>query len=124
MRAWGDDFEPERFLEEGSFSPCNIFRKGDRKSESRTWDTSGMTIVVSDASDDFAQQTVDAIEFLKINRVETLRLQDSNGLEGIGLDFGVTRRNGLLQSHLFPAELIRLAGEFSMTLEVSIYGTD
>jgi hypothetical protein len=124
LRASGADFQPEIFLRASSFCPCNVFRKGERKAESRTWDTSGITIVVSEASDDFAQQVIDAIEFLKSHRVDILSLQKSKGLEEIGLDFGVNRRNDFLQSYLFPAELIRLAGEFSMDLEVSIYGTD
>jgi hypothetical protein len=122
LRASGDDFQPETFLQGSSLSPCKVFRKGDRKSESRSWDTSGITVVVSEASDDFAQQVADAIEFIKSNRAEMLRLQDSAGLEGMSLDFGVNRRKGFLQSHLFPPELIRLASELSLALEVSIYG--
>ena len=124
LRATGDDFQPDTFLHETIFAPCNIFRKGERKSESRTWDTCGITIVVSEASDDFVQQVLDAVEFLKSNRTEMLRLKESAGLEEMRLDFGVSRRNGFLQSYLFPPELVHLAGELKMALEVSIYGTD
>ena len=124
LRAWGDDFQPETFLRGSSVEPCNIFRKGARKSESSTWDTSGITVVVSEAADDFAQQVVDAIEFLKARRTELPGLQGSAGLEGMSLDFGVNRKDGFLQSHTFPRELTRLAGELSMALELSIYGTD
>ena len=123
LRAWDDGFQPETFLHGSSLEPCNIFRKGARRSESSTWDTSGITVVVSEASDDFAKQVVDAIEFLKAKRTELLWLQGSAGLEGMSLDFGVNRRNGFLQSHAFPPELARLAGELSMALELSIYGT-
>lgn len=124
LRAPGDDFKPETFLQVSSFSPCNVFRKGEYKSESRTWDTSSITVVISEASDGFAQEIVQALAFLKSNRGEMLRLQNSEGLERMSLDFGVDRRNGFLQSHFFPPELVRLAGEFSMALEVSIYGSD
>lgn len=124
LRASGDDFQPEIFLQLSSLCPCNVFHKGERKSESLTWNTSGITVVVSKGSDDFAQQIVQAIAFLKSNRAEILRLQSSKGLARISLDFGVSRRNDFVQSHLFPAELILLAGEFSLSLEVSIYGTD
>jgi hypothetical protein len=83
-----------------------------------------MTVVVSEASDDFAQQVVDAIEFLRLKRPELLLLDASHGLDGISLDFGVSRKKGFLQSHFFPPELIHLAGEFRIALEVSIYGMD
>ena len=124
LRATGDSFQPEVFLRESTFQPCNVFHKGERKAESRTWETSGLTVVVSEGSDDFAQQATDAIKFLKSNRAELLRLKESSGLESISLDFGVTRGIGFLQSHFFPSELVRLAGELEMALEVSVYGTD
>jgi hypothetical protein len=123
LRAAGDDFQPEIFLQESTLDPCNVFRKGERKSESRTWNTSGITVVISEGSD-FGQQLADAVQFLKSNRAELLRLKAATGLEAMSLDFGVKRRNGFLQSHLFPPELILLAGELSLALEVSIYGSD
>jgi hypothetical protein len=92
LRAWGDDFEPETFLQSSAFNAGNVFRKGERKYKSRrAWDTSGITIVVSESFADFSQQVVDAIEFLRSNRVEILRLQTSDGLEGLTFDFGVDR---------------------------------
>jgi hypothetical protein len=123
LRAWGDNFQPENFLGGSSLEPCNVFHKGARKSESCTWDTSGLTVVVSEASDDFARQVADAIEFLKSHGAELRQLQGNVGLDGLSLDFGVNRRNGFLQSQTFPPELICLAAEYSMALEVSIYGS-
>ena len=123
LRAWGDDFQPELFLNGSSLEPCNVFIKGGRKSEGRTWETSGLTVVVSDASDDFARQVSDAIAFLNSNASELRRLQTSVGLDGLSLDFGINRKNGFLQSQLFPSELVSLAAEYSIALEVSIYGS-
>ena len=123
LRATGDSFQPELFLSDSTLDPCNVFGKGERKSESRVWDTSGITVVVSEASNDFSRQVSDAIHFLKSNRVELLRLKESRGLENLSLDFGVSRMNGFLQSHLFPSELVHMAGDLGMALEVSIYGT-
>jgi hypothetical protein len=122
LRPCGDNFQPEIFLGGSSWKPCNVFHKGDRKSESRTWDTPGLTVLVSDA-DDFARQVTDAIEFLKSNDSEFHRLQTSAGLDGLSLDFGVDRKNGFVQSQLFPTELVCLAGQYSLALEVSIYGS-
>ena len=122
LRAWGDNFQPEPFLDGSSLQPCNVFHKGARKSASRTWDTSGITVVVSEANG-FARQVTDAIEFLKSNGMELQRLHGNVGVDGLSLDFGVDQKNGFLQSHLFPAELVSLAAEYSMTLEVSVYGS-
>ncbi|MCU1268183.1 MAG: hypothetical protein JWM21_4501 [Acidobacteria bacterium] len=121
LRAWGDDFQPELFLAGSSLEPCNVFTKGARKSESRAWDTSGLTVLVSDDSDNFKHQVNDAIEFQTSNRLEIRRLKSSLGIDGLSLDFGVNRKNGFLQSQLFPAELVSLAAKYSMALEVSIY---
>jgi hypothetical protein len=122
LRASGDNFHPETFLDGSSLQPCNVFHKGSSKSASRTWDTSGITVVVSEA-DGFAQQVTDAIEFLKSNGMELQRLHGSVGLDGLSLDFGVDRKNGFVQCHLFPTELVSLAAQYSMALEVSIYGS-
>ena len=120
LRAWGDDFAPEEFLRHSSLEPCNVFRKGARKSEDHTWNTSGLTVVVSE-SNDFARQVVDAVVFLKSNREDLSHLKGSVGVEGTSLDFGVNGRDGFLQSYYFPPELIHLAAEFSMALDLSIY---
>jgi hypothetical protein len=124
LRASGEQFQPETFLSESTLVPCNVFRKGEHKSESRLWDTSGVTVVVSEAAEGFPQQVSDAIEFLKSNRTELLRLKESHGIENMSLDFGVSRENGFVQSHLFPPDLVRMSAEFGMALEVSIYGED
>ena len=123
LRAWGDNFQPESFLKGSSLEPCNVFIKGTRKSETRTWETSGLTVVISDATDDFGQQVSDTLACLKSKASEIRRLKTNAGLEGLSLDFGVDRKKGFLPSHLFPAELVALAAEYSMALEVSIYGS-
>jgi hypothetical protein len=122
LRASGEQFQPETFLSESTFVPSNVFRKGERKSESRIWNTSGITVVVSDAAEDFSQQVSDALKFLKSNRAELMRLKSGHRIENMSLDFGVSRKNGFLQGYLFPSELVHMSGEFGMALEVSIYG--
>ena len=125
LRAIGGGFQVERFLEESSLLPCNVFRKGERKSDNRLWETSGLTVLVSDSSgDEFALQIKDAIEFLRANRDELSRLRGFDGLEEMALDFGVNRNNGFLQSNFFPAELIALACDLEMGIELSVYGEE
>ncbi len=125
LRASGDYFDPQGFLNDSAFVPCNVFRKGERKAQDRSWTTSGFTVVVSEASgDDLARQTQDAIEFLRRCKEEVGRLMRFDGLEGIDLDFGVNRTNGFVQSSRLPPELLTLAGALSIGVEVSIYGED
>ena len=82
LRATGDAFQPESFLAYSSFSPCNVFHKGEYKAKERVWDTSGMAIVVSEPSDDsFVQQIQDAVRFLKLNKDQLARLRNHSGLE-------------------------------------------
>lgn len=124
LRATGDAFEPESVLAgSSSFSTCNVFHKGEYKAKQRVWDTSGMTIVVSERSDDsFVQQIQDAIRFLRINKDQLARLRNHSGMEAMELDFGVKRIDGFLQTSFFPAELISLAGSLDIGISLSIYG--
>jgi len=123
LRVLGDAFQSERFLAGSSFTPCNVFRKGEPKAKERVWETSGMAIPVSDASgDNFVEQVQDSIRFLKINANELARLRNHTGLEAMSLDFGVNRKDGFLQSSFFPPELISLAASLGIGIELSIYG--
>ena len=123
LRATGDAFQPESFLAGSSFSPCNVFHKGEYKAKQRVCDTSGMTIVVGEASNDsFVQQIQGAVRFLKINKDQLARLRNQSGLEAMELDFGVYRIDGFLQTSFFPAELISLAGSLDIGITLSIYG--
>jgi hypothetical protein len=125
LRASGADFDPQGFLDDSAFVPCNIFRKGARKAENRSWPSSGFTVVVSEASgDDLAQQIQDAIEFLRKHEEEVARLRRFAGLDGVDLDFGVNRKNGFLQSSRLPPALLTLAGALGVGVEVSTYGED
>jgi hypothetical protein len=123
LRATGDDFQAEKFLGTSTLSPCNVFRKGERKSRDRVWDTSGMTVVVSDASgDEPGRQIREAISFLATRRDELKRLRSFDGLTEMELDFGLSRKNGFAQNVRFPSELTAIVGELRMGIEVSIYG--
>jgi hypothetical protein len=49
LRVSGDAFQSDSFLAGSSLTPCNVFHKGEPKAKDRVWQTSGMTIPVSDA---------------------------------------------------------------------------
>ncbi len=125
LRATGDNFQVTKFLETSTFAPCNVFHKGERKAKNHIWKRSGITVIISEASgDDLARQVQDAIEFVRENQKELSRLRGFDGLEDMELDFGVYRKDGFLQSSVFPAELIALAGNWGIGIELSIYGED
>jgi hypothetical protein len=125
LRASGDNFQPHKFLDESAFVPCNAFLKGERKAKDCAWDSSGFTVVISEASgDNFAQQIQDAVEFLRQHKEELARLMRCEGLDDARIDFGVSRKNGFLQSSYLPPELITLAGALGIGVEISIYGED
>jgi hypothetical protein len=125
LRASGDQFDAQNFLNDSAFVPCNAFRKGERKAQNRSWASSGFTVVVSEASgDNLAQQIHDAIEFLRMHKEEVGRVMRFDGLEAVDLDFGVNRTNGFVQSSRLPPELLTLAGALNIGVAVSIYGED
>lgn len=125
LRASGPQFDPESFLRESTLRPCNVFLRGNRRSESSVWETSGITVPTSEAEmDDFGKQVEESIDFLRSNREELLRLKTFEGVEDLRLDFGVSRRKTIGQYQFLPSELVTLAGELGLGLEISIYGSD
>lgn len=86
---------------------------------------SGATFVVSDAEfDDFEQQKYNAIDFLKRNKHQIQEILNFSGIEGAVLDFGIYWRNVPVQCDHFPAELVKLAGELGLGLELTQYPPD
>ena len=68
-----------------------------------------------------AQQIQDAVEFLRKNSDEMVRLVATQALR-CSLDFGLSRGSGFLQCNYFPPELLRLAGALNVGIEISTYG--
>ena len=125
LRASGAKFLPAEFLARSSFTPCNVFHSGEPRGSASVWDTSGFTVEVSAASgEEFHKQIEDAILFLHRYRDELNLLAQMKELEDLRLDFGVSRKNGFLQCSYLPPELLRLAGNLRIGIEISIYGAD
>jgi hypothetical protein len=122
FRATGFDFQVDQFLSQSTLVPYEVWRKGERKSEKRIHKWSGFTIVASEADmDEVPQQIEDAINFLKTNHAELENLQNFTGAETVYLDFGIEDRDVGLQCDRFPPELLRLAGNLNIGIEVSRY---
>jgi hypothetical protein len=124
LRAYGKAFPVDDFLAQSSFTACAVWHLGEKRFKpSKASENSGFNVVISEA-DELPDQVSDAIEFLNNYRAELVQLQQTTGLDGLVLDFGISRRDALAQFDRFPAELIALAGGLGMAIELSQYLTE
>jgi hypothetical protein len=126
LRAIGEAFDVEGFLAESPLRPEAVYRKGDRLfasvAQSPLRSDSGFNLTVSTAGmDDLAGQVRDAVAFLDEREDELRRLGAYDGVDAVGLDFGLRRRDVAAQSDLLPAELLWRAGALDIDITVSHY---
>jgi hypothetical protein len=122
FRATGFDFLVDEFLRQSTLVPYKVWHKGEHKSEKRIHEWSGFTMVASEADMDNApQQIEDAISFLKTHHEELSKLQNFPGAETVYLDFGIEDRDVGLQCDRFPPELLKLAGNLGIGIEITRY---
>lgn len=76
---------------------------------------------VSDIDGDLSRQAGDAIFFLRRHQTEFGRLAKFPGLTDRRLDFGYDRRDVIIQCDYLPPELLTLAGELGIGIELSLY---
>ena len=113
FRAYGPNFDVDRFLIKSTLSPCAVWHKGEPRfgAGGPTREHSGLNADVSDAGwDDLDRQIKDSdIRRLSLNPKVTFAF----------FDFGVRRRQDLpMQGAYFPAALIRSAGAMRVDLKV------
>lgn len=129
LRAYGTDFDPDRFCSESGLRPCKLYRRGEpqlprTKPEGRKKEQSGINIVVSDADfHEFPRQVEETLAFLEAHKDELSRLRSFPGIEVMTVDFGIERRDVIVQCDYLPPPLIRLAGELGIGIEISQYPT-
>jgi hypothetical protein len=127
LRAYGTDFEPDRFCSESGLEPCAIIRRGEpvlpkARPEGKNHERSGINIVLSDAEfDEFPRQVEETTAYLEAHRDELIRLHDFPGIEDVTIDFGIARRDVIVQCDYLPPALVRLAGELGLGIEISQY---
>lgn len=128
LRAYGKDFDVDRFLAGCVLPVCAVKRRGEpvfpsSQPNGRRHDRSGVHVVASDAEfDDFPRQSKEATDFLQANAEQIRRLFEWPGVEDACLDFGLERQDVVLQCEYLPPELVRLAGALGLGVEVSLYG--
>lgn len=127
LRAWGKDFNVDKFLVSSSLEPLTVWHIRDPRSpisnpSGRQHSNSGMNVSVSErAFSDLLGQIEDAMQFVRRNREELRRLNKTEGVEGICLDFPVEDRAVAVQRDTFPPELLAAIGDLGIQLAVSRY---
>jgi len=122
FRAYGPNFDVDRFLIKSTLSPCAVWHKGEPRfgAGGPTREHSGLNADVSDAGwDDLDRQIKDAMKFSRQYRSDIRRLSLNPKVTFAFFDFGVRRRQDLpMQGAYFPAALIRSAGAMRVDLKV------
>lgn len=104
------------------------YEKGDERAKGKRppWDQYGFACSASDKDwDDFPGQVDDAIKFLKDNFDELDKLVKLFKIDHIRFDFPVesqlVKKDLFSQCDFLPSELIKLASQFNMGIEISQY---
>jgi hypothetical protein len=128
LRAYGTNFDVDAFLAGCTLPVCAVKRRGEPVSpvtrpNGRRHEWLGLHILASDADmDDFPRQVEEATAFLRAHAEEIRRLVEFPGAEeDVTLDFGIARRDVLLQCDHLPAQLVRLAESLGLAIELSQY---
>lgn len=125
LHLTGHAFDPH-VVDLGTLRPYAAYRAGERASPAspRVYDRGGLKFVVSERSgSDVAGQVQDAVAFLEEHQPSLAAVASRADVEDAYLDFGVHCRHpeALVQVDVFPALLLRLAGEVDLDLMVSTY---
>jgi hypothetical protein len=130
LRASGKVFDIDLYLKGKNLDVVNSYRKGETrrlpsKSGDILQDRSGLSIKVSFADmNQFDQQLEDVQSYLTKYTREIKELTNFSGVESAYLDFGVGTKSPFWSTYVFPANLVRLAGELNLGLCISTYPTD
>ena len=71
--------------------------------------------------DEFEQQISDSIKYLKQNNKLIQEIMSLPDVDEASLDFGINKRDVIVQCDFFPLELIKIAGELGLGIELSQY---
>jgi hypothetical protein len=123
-------FDPEAFLRTSSLSPYSVFRRGEPilpggRLAGRIHDRSGFKCEVSPPGRELDAQVRDAVAFLRTHHGDLVRLASFPAVEDRRLNFGHRLRlDGVsvtAQCDYLPPDLLRLAGELGIGIELSLY---
>jgi hypothetical protein len=130
LHVVGEAFDPRPTLDGMSLHPYSEFRKGekcfpDNPQSERRHQVGGLKCDVSSADGVLAEEVIDAIAFLERHYDDLARLGGVPEVESMYIDFGHNLRiDGeavVVQCDRLPPELLRLAGELGIGIELSLY---
>ena len=109
--------------------PDSTWQKGSlriaSKPDGKKYTSTGARYLVSDADfSEFDIQKNEAIEFLRNNKRLLEEAMKLPSVEDASLDFGIERRDVAVQSDYFQPELLKLAGNLGLGIELSQYPID
>ena len=129
----GRNFDVDDFVHK---SKLRLYRKSYKgqpkfktKPDGEKLTRSSISVQTSKADfDNLKKQIADTTRFLKRNKDKLFHVGSTKGIDHAVLDFGIDlridRKNVLTQSDTFPNELLKLAGDLGLDIELSIYPVD
>jgi hypothetical protein len=129
----GQNFDIDTFINKSKLKPYKKSYKGQPKFKAKPdgekLSRSFLAIETSKADfDNLNIQITDTIRYLKRNKNKLTFLALTKGIDHAILDFGISLRidknNILSQSDRFPCELLKLAGNLGIDIELSLYPVD
>lgn len=123
FHAVGKDFDVDAFVANSSLQPYEVYHRGEKLLRSRpAYENAGLKVDVSQADGCLAVEFQDAIRWLTENMAELERLAAFPGVESMALDFGYNLRSEfVVQSDSVPLELMRLAVQANVSLDLTLY---
>ena len=129
----GRHFDVDAFTITSKLRPFRKSYKGQPKYKSKPdgekLPHSSISILTSKADfDNLKKQIADTIRFLKRDKDKLVHIASTKEIDYAILDFGIylriDRKKVLTQSETFPSELLKLAGNLNLDIELSIYPVD
>jgi hypothetical protein len=130
LRVYGDNLNVDELLACIKLQPCCVRRKGKPRypNSKRLAESNGFHVTTSDASErDLPRQIKETTKFLNANRNDLLFIKSFAGVEEADLNFSNhSRIRGDIvgQNDSFPTELISIAAEFGLGINLATYGSD
>lgn len=130
LRIMGKDFDPDEFVSKSKLQFDNKTYKGEvrfkTKPEGVKFNHSVLSVVVSNADFNSPElQIEDAKNYLVMNKQGLNHIVGDRSIEHAFLDFGLNfNTEKINQSIYLPYDLVKLAGELGIGIEISLYNND
>lgn len=123
----GKHFDASSFLNTTGLRVVKKGIKGDARSllkpSGEKLPYSFLTIETSKADfGDLNMQVKDTLRYLKRHREQLLHIKNTKWIDNVSLDFGIGLTYGaFLQQIVMPVELVNMAAEYGISIQLSVY---